>query len=130
RRTRLRGFSLLHVRVEDDSGVLHCLWHNQPYLKNLLQEGRSVALFGEAMVPERGKERVLLQNPQVEILGEDPERIHTGRMVPVYRRTGDLSARRLRSLLHALLKRLPPDLEDPLSPEVRTRLGFLSRSAA
>src|SRR5580765_7318701 len=44
-RTRLRGFSLLHVRVEDDSGVLHCLWHNQPYLKNLLQEGRSVALF-------------------------------------------------------------------------------------
>ena len=114
RRTRTRGFTLFNVRIGDESGVLPCLWYNQPYLRNVLKEGRDVVLFGEATVPERGKPVLRFVNPQYEILGDDPEGIHTGRIVPIYRKVGDLSSRRLRGILHGLLQDLPPDPGDPL----------------
>jgi len=130
RRTRTRGFTLFNVRIEDESGVLPCLWYNQPYLRNVLKEGRNVVLFGEATVPERGKPELRFLNPQYEILGDDPERIHTGRIVPIYRKVGDLSSRRLRGLLHGLLHELPPDPGDPLPAGLCGRLGLPCRTAA
>jgi len=130
RRTRVRGFTLFNVRIEDESGVLPCLWYNQPYLRNVLKEGRSVVLFGEATVPERGKPELRFVNPQYEILGDDPEQIHTGRIVPIYRKAGDLSSRRLRGILHGLLQDLPPDSADPLPDGLCRRLGLPCRTAA
>ena len=97
-RTRVRGFTMFRARIEDESGCLACLWYNQPYLRNVLMEGRSVALFGEVVFPDRGKPEIRLQNPQVEILGDDPDRIHTGRIVPIYRKVGDLSSRTRRPM--------------------------------
>ncbi len=130
RRTRIRGFTIFQARVEDDSGILTCLWYNQPYLKDLLKEGRNVVLFGEAVLPSRGRPVVQYQNPQVEILGEDPERVHTGRIVPIYRKLGDLSPRRLRGILHDLLRRLPREIPDPLPPDLSRRLEFPPRAEA
>ncbi len=130
RRTRIRGFTIFSARIEDGSGVLPCLWYNQPYLRNVLKEGREVVLYGEATVPERGKRELTFVNPQYEIVGDDPERIHTGRIVPVYRKVGDLSCRRLRGILHALLRDLSPDPADPLPAGIGRRLGLPCRAAA
>ena len=130
RRTRVPGFSIFEIAVEDGSGRLRCVWFNQPYLKAVLREGRRVVLFGEAVIPERGARSLQLRNPQYEVLGQDPEGIHTGRIVPIYRRVGDLSTRRLRAIVHDLLESLPPALPDPLPVDVVRGLGLPPRDEA
>src|SRR5213593_2201926 len=43
---RARRMSLYEVRLDDGSGRLKALWFNQPFLKDSLQKGRRVVLFG------------------------------------------------------------------------------------
>ena len=130
RRTRVRGFTIFEIIVQDGSGALSGVWFNQPYLRRVLREGRDIVLFGEALPPLRAGKGPQLRNPHFEILGDDPERIHSGRIVPVYRRIGDLSPRRLRGILHSLLKSLPADLPDPLPGDLACRLDLLPRGRA
>jgi ATP-dependent DNA helicase RecG len=129
-RTRVRGFTLFRIRPADESGVLACVWYNQPYLRNVLKEGREAVLYGEVAAPGKGKTAPELQNPQFEIVGEDSERVHTGRIVPVYRSLAGLSTRRIRGILHDALQGLPADLPDPLPPETASRLQLMPRARA
>jgi ATP-dependent DNA helicase RecG len=130
-RTRRRGLVIVEAILDDGSGAARAVWYNQAYLARLLQPGVRLALFG-AVEAARGRGGVVLANPQIEIL---PERepgptIHTGRVVPIYRRLGSLSPRLLRALQHGVLAVLRDDLDDPLPTEVRRRLGLCSRAEA
>ena len=79
----------------------------------------------------RGSVSLQLTNPQYEILDdEDGETIHTGRIVPVYEKTGTVTPKMQRRLVHDALQRLPADLPDQLPEEIRVRLGMPSRYAA
>src|SRR5207237_769610 len=60
---------------------------------------------------------------------EDGETIHTGRIVPVYEKTGAVTPKMQRRLVYDALQRLPPDLPDPLPDDIRTRLGLPARGA-
>jgi ATP-dependent DNA helicase RecG len=130
RRTRIRGFTLFDLRLEDETGEVAARWFNQPYLRNVLKDGSRVVLHGVPAFPEKGPRRLLFKNPQFEVLGEDPEGIHTGRIVPIYRRTADLSTRSLRTLVHRVLAALPEVIEDPLPIGVVRRLSLEDRRSA
>src|SRR6185503_20713027 len=66
-----------------------------------------------------------------EILDEaDGETVHTGRIVPVYEKTGSVTAKIQRKLVHDALQRLPEELADPLPEGVRLRLDLPDRRAA
>ena len=94
-----------------------------------LLRGQHVVLFGP--VEMRGPAGLQLTNPQYEILDdEDGETIHTGRIVPVYEKTGTVTPKMQRRLVHDALQRLPADLPDPLPEDVRLRLELPSRRAA
>ena len=68
----------------------------------------------------RGSGGLQLTNPQYEILDdEDGETIHTGRIVPVYEKTGSVTPKMQRRLVYDALQRLPADLPDPLPEDVR-----------
>ncbi len=91
--------------------------------------GQHVVLYG--LVEMRGSASLQITNPQYEILDdEDGETIHTGRIVPVYEKTGTVTPKMQRRLVHDALQKLPADLPDPLPEEVRLRLGLPSRYAA
>ena len=79
---------------------------------------------------EKGAPRLLFSNPQFELLGQDPAGIHTGRIVPIYRRTGGFSTRSLRTLVHRALQVLPEELEDPLPAATVRRMGLEARGQA
>jgi len=130
RRTRIRGFTLFDLRLADDTGEIAARWINQPYLRNVLKDGSRVVLHGVPSLPEKGPQRPLFKNPQFEVLGEDPEGIHTGRIVPIYRRTGDLSTRSLRTLIHRALAALPEAMEDTLPEAAIQRLSLENRASA
>lgn len=129
RSTRRPGFKIFEAAIDDGSGSLRAVWLNQPYLKDIFVRGQHVVLYGA--VEMRGSVSLQVTNPQYEILDEeDGETIHTGRIVPVYEKTGTVTPKMQRRLVYDALQKLPPELPDPLPEPVRLRLGLPSRYAA
>jgi ATP-dependent DNA helicase RecG len=57
--------------VEDESGKIHCVWFNQPYLAKMTPEGALVRIEGK--VSERKKNQELyFSNPKIEIINKIP----------------------------------------------------------
>ncbi|HEV8347021.1 MAG TPA: ATP-dependent DNA helicase RecG [Vicinamibacterales bacterium] len=132
RSTRRPGFKIFEAAIEDGTGSLRAVWLNQPFLREILMRGQRIVLYG--MVEMRGASStgtLQLTNPQYEILDdEDGETIHTGRIVPVYEKTGAVTPKMQRRLVYDALQRLPTDLPDQLPEDLRLRLGLPSRYAA
>ena len=129
RSTRRPGFKIFEALIGDDSGALRATWLNQPFLRDVFARGQHVVLFGQAEM--RGGGGLQLTNPQYEILDEeDTETIHTGRIVPVYEKTGAVTPKMQRRLVHDALERLPGDLPDALPEALRLRMRMPDRRAA
>ncbi|HET6669259.1 MAG TPA: ATP-dependent DNA helicase RecG [Pyrinomonadaceae bacterium] len=57
--------------------------------------------------------------------------IHVGRRVPIYRKLGDLSSKRLREIIHALLDSIPSkEIKETLPAELRQRQKLIGRATA
>jgi len=63
-------------------------------------------------------------------VGGDKETIHTGRIVPIYERTGAVTPKMQRRLVFDALQRLPARLPEHLPEEIRVRLKLPSRFAS
>jgi ATP-dependent DNA helicase RecG len=129
RSTRRPGFKIFEAAIDDGTGSVRAVWMNQPYLKDIFARGQQVVLYGPLEM--RGSVSLQLLNPQYEILDdEEGETIHTGRIVPVYEKTGTVTPKMQRRLVHEALARVPADLPDALPEEIRVRLGMPTRYAA
>jgi ATP-dependent DNA helicase RecG len=129
RSTRRPGFKIFEAAIDDGSGSIRAAWLNQPFLKDIIMRGQHLVLYG--LVEGRGTVSLQITNPQYEILDdEDGETIHTGRIVPVYEKTGTVTPKMQRRLVYDVLQKLPAELADPLPEDVRLRLRLPSRYAA
>jgi ATP-dependent DNA helicase RecG len=129
RTTRRPGFKIFEALVSDDSGSVRATWLNQPFLRDVLVAGLHIVLFGRLEL--RGPGGLQLVNPQYEIIEqEEGETIHTGRIVPVYEKTGTVTPKMQRRLVWDVLAQLPPDLPDPLPEITRAGLQMPTRYAA
>ena len=129
RSTRRPGFKIFEAAIDDGTGSLRAVWLNQPYLKDIFVRGQHVVMYG--LVEMRGSVSLQVTNPQYEIIDEEEgETIHTGRIVPVYEKTGTVTPKMQRRLVFDALQTLPAELPDPLPEPVRARLGLPSRYAA
>jgi ATP-dependent DNA helicase RecG len=153
RPTRRPRFKIFEMLVRDKTGSLRAIWFNQPFLKDVFRPHQRLILFGKLELSSHGLQ---MQSPQYELLGpeedeadsftpqasaggEPPEAaasevinetVHTGRIVPVYEKTGTLTAKMQRSLVYQALQALPAELPDPLPAVVRRRHGLIDRRAA
>jgi ATP-dependent DNA helicase RecG len=128
---RARRMTLYEVRLEDDSGRLKALWFNQPFLKEVLDRGKRVVLFGVVERDAVGGRLLMMSSPQYEVFDDrDAPGVHTGRIVPVYEKLGPLTGKSLRRILTNLAAEIPANLPDPLSTDVRERLGVIGRAEA
>ncbi len=121
-RKRVRIFELL---VRDQTGSLAVKFFNQPYLDKVFRRGQHVVFFGRVQFDEYSESMSML-NPEYEILDEAGDSgIHTGRIVPVYRRVGKVYTRSLRTILHGLLSQFDEkSLPDSIPPGIRKRYRF------
>ena len=128
-RTRRRNFTIFEADLEDATGQVRAVWYNRRYLEPAFTPGRRVVLFGKTVV-KRG--RTVLENPDHEFLDEEDKLgIHTGRIVPVYRKLADLTPRVLRQLLYRALSELEPDtLPQRVPEEIAARHDLMPRFAA
>ncbi len=114
--------TLTEAIVADDSGEIKVMWFNQPYLEKTLRVGSMVSLAGRV----DSKMGRTLVSPVWERAGE---RVHTGRIVPVYPLSGSLTMRRLRGAINSALPASDECLEF-LPIEVIEQESFPSRSQA
>ena len=142
RPTRRPRFKIFEMLVRDRTGSLRAIWFNQPFLVDVFRPHQRVILFGKLELTSHGLQ---LQNPQYEILrGEaetvrlqadqnqdsDDDTLHTGRIVPIYEKTGHLTTKMQRILVHHALAQLPADVADPLPGDVIARQKLIDRRTA
>jgi ATP-dependent DNA helicase RecG len=142
RPTRRPRFKIFEMLLRDQTGSLRAVWFNQPFLKDVFHPHQRVILFGKLELTSHGLQ---MQSPQYEILGDEPVEggdepadpadagvatVHTGRVVPVYEKTGQLTAKMQRTLVHQALQAMPAQLPDPLPAAVRARQKLIDRRDA
>ena len=120
RPTRRPRFKIFEMLVRDRSGSLRAVFFNQPFLKDIFHPRQRVILYGKLELTSHGLQ---LQNPQYEILksdsepgdpehtadGQDDDTLHTGRIVPIYEKTGNLTTKMQRVVVHNALAQMPDD---------------------
>ncbi len=123
-RTPRKKMFLTEIEVADKTGVLSCVFFNQPYITEVLKKDALVYLSGQA---KYGLPYYVMQNPEYEIY--KPRTIHTARIVPVYNVTYSISPKWLRylvSLIMPLVKKMP----DYLPNSIKQKYYFPSLAEA
>jgi ATP-dependent DNA helicase RecG len=129
---RARRMTLFEARIDDGSGRLKALWFNQPFLKDVLERGSRVVLFGRVETDRQGGRALMMASPQYERIDEEGEGpgLHSGRIVPIYEKLGPLSGKPLRRALAQLAAQLPQQLPEVLPAALCERLRLLPRAQA
>ncbi len=128
--TPMKRMRIFEMVVKDDSGSVKAKFFNQPYLSQVFQRGRTVILYGIPRVDEYSQ-GISMINPEYEILaGGSDEKVHCGRIAPIYRKIGRLTTRTLRQFIFHLLADLPDQLDEPLPTSVVRQYKFPDRKSA
>ena len=94
--TRRRGFKIFHAVVGDASGAIRCTWMNQAFLADVLRAHLQVVIFGDVKLDSTG---LHFMNPEYELVSDDLSSVHTGRVVPFYEKTGQVTPNMQRRLV-------------------------------
>jgi ATP-dependent DNA helicase RecG len=127
RPTRRPRFKIFEMLVRDETGSLRAVWFNQPFLNDVFHPHQRIILFGKLELTSHGLQ---MQGPQYELVDDEEGPVHTGRIVPIYEKTGTLTAKMQRALVHQALSAMPAELPDPLPIDVRDRLALMDRRTA
>jgi ATP-dependent DNA helicase RecG len=105
---------------------------NQPYLRSVYQAGCSLVIYGQVKKDPYSRGSLALMNPECEILEEEltGQSVHSGRVVPIYRKLGNLRTRALRQILYSLISRLPTGIPDAIPSYLNKQLRLLSKPKA
>jgi ATP-dependent DNA helicase RecG len=130
--TRRRGFSVFEMLVRDGKGSVRVKFFNQPYLRQVYKIGTSLVVYGQVKKDPYARGALVFMNPECEMLEEESSGIsvHSGRVVPIYRRLGELRTRTLRQIMFAVLANLPADLPDAIPAQLCRKLRLLPKSKA
>ncbi len=119
------------MTVEDDTGKVFGMWFGgYQYFRGAYEAGDLVALGGKL---SRFGGKLAMTHPEVEVLaseGDEAQRVHTGRIIPLYNTTAKMksermTARALRRLLFAALDVVGDEIVDPLPDDIRERCGVV-----
>ncbi|MDQ6691942.1 MAG: ATP-dependent DNA helicase RecG [Candidatus Dormibacteraeota bacterium] len=123
RRTPRRAMKLTEaVLIDDRGGRLKLVWFNQPYLANSLRLGDRLAVAGVARLSRYGP-GFTMQNPHHEVVPASTAPRRIGGLMPKYRLSKGLSARKIADFVQPLLP-LAADMVEtlPLAARLRRRL--------
>src|SRR5207245_2873520 len=123
-----RSRAPLVVMLRDESGYAQASWFHGAYLARVFERGQRLVLHGKVT---RFKGAVVIQQPDYEIVESgDDERLHTGRLVPVYSLTEGLARRALRALLWRIVDTFARDVPEALPDAVRARRKLVTLAQA
>lgn len=117
---------ILSVKVGDKTGNIYCKWFNfnERYMLNFLKPGVKVFVSGLVSIYSG---RVEVHHPDIEVAdeGKDTEdKIHYGRIVPIYSETEGLGQKTIRRIMFNLVETFTSEIEDSIPLEVLDRLNL------
>ncbi|MBI1748537.1 MAG: ATP-dependent DNA helicase RecG [Acidobacteria bacterium] len=129
--TSKSGFQIYELNVRDETGAVNIKFFNQPYLKKILLRDLVVIFYGQARVDSFRFPALCLINPEFEIIEDSPDSgLHIGRVVPVYRKVGEMTPKILRRVIYTVIENLEDEVADTLPPYLVHKYNFLSRQTA
>jgi ATP-dependent DNA helicase RecG len=131
--TRRPGFRLFSALIQDQSGQIKAVWPNQAFLKDVIKAHTQIVLYGK--VEYWGSRGLQITDPEFEIIHvdsttDDLSTIHTGRIVPVYERTGSVTTNMQRRFVWQALASLDQALFDPVPADIQSREAWPTRRDA
>ena len=129
-RTARRGLMVLKVMVHDGSGLLECVFFNQPYLEKIFVDDLQVLMNGTVTVNRYGTKSLQMQGPQYEVLeGDDLDQDGIG-IVPIYHETRGLTSRQIRRIFRGLHRQFGHAVEEIIPGALNSRLQLPSIAEA
>ena len=93
-----RNMLITSMLVFDESGMINIVWYNNKYVKNNLRAGEKYVFFGTVSRNKQG--RLQMTTPVYEKAGNEH---HTGKIVPIYPLTANLSQKIVRNTMELAL---------------------------
>lgn len=144
-RTRSGKFVTV-ATLADQSGTIEVIWFNQPYLTKTLKAGFQISLSGKVQL-DRHKPKLI--SPSYEVIRDSiaefthkrsegpqndksnqPQTLHTGRLVSIYPETEGLSSKWLRSKIAGLLPAYLKNLKDFMPDSIIKNQKLLGLSSS
>jgi len=123
-----KNLSVLKVAIDDGTGIIYAVWFNQPFLEDQFKVGIKVVVSGKVQL--YGKE-LQISSQSYEILrskdeeSEAEELIHTGRIVPFYPLTQNISQRRIRRMVKNALDNCLDKIKDMLNQDTKNKYKLI-----
>ena len=118
-----RKMTVIEGIISDETGSIRVVWFNQPYIKNILTEGKRANFSGKVSLSKKGE--IYLSNPTYEIISEfTKETKHTARVVPIYHQTKGLTSKGIRYLVKPLLQNIESP-ENIIPQEILEKEGLM-----
>lgn len=108
---------LQRAKIADDTGETSILWFNQPFIPKSIHVDDTISIAGKV---SQDKNSMSFVSPDYEVVTQNGEQIHTGRLVPVYPETKGVSSKWLRRQIKKLLE-LDSSFTDYLPSEIRKK---------
>lgn len=124
---RRHGVYQFHAALSDETGVLQATWFGQRYLRKMIRRGMRLIVHGK--VERVGGLRMTVEEFEI-LTGDEEDRLHTGRIVPIHPATEGLSPRVLRTVIAAALTSVASDVPEILPDVIRRRHALMDRAAA
>ena len=105
---RLKGKTMYKLQVRDESGIGTAIWFNQSYLKNKFQVGKKYKFYGKI---SNAFGKITIQSP---VFDEEEKNNNTGKIIPIYPLTYQLSQNVLRKIIENGLKEVEGGLQETL----------------
>ena len=105
---RLKGKTMQKLVIRDETASATITWFNQSYLKNKFEVGRKYHFYGK-ISNKFGK--FSMTSP---VFDEDGKSFNTGKIIPLYPLTYQLSQNTLRKIMESGLKEIEGNLEETL----------------
>ena len=105
---RLKGKTMQRLIVRDETGSATITWFNQTYLKSKFKVGDKYKFFGK--VSKKGG-KVMFNSPVFDV---EEKTQNTGRIIPIYPLTYNLSQNNLRKMIEATMEEVYGKLQETL----------------
>ena len=128
-----KNISILKVAIDDGTGIIYAIWFNQPFLKEQFKVNTKIVVSGKVQLYGR---ELQISSQSYEILhskdeeSDTEELIHTGRIVPFYPLTQDISQRRIRRMIKNALDNCLDQINDMLPQDIKDRYNLVNTKCA
>jgi ATP-dependent DNA helicase RecG len=121
--TYRRRLVVITILVRDETGLIECLFFNQPYLEKMFVHGVPLLLTGSTISNLSGNTPLAMRGPEYEVLNEEEwQEKNGGRIIPVYHETKGLSSKQIRRIVRSVFDCYASHLQEILPMNMRMHL--------